>query len=62
MAESWWLLAVAAWCVWLLLWRSERDTAAAVALVVSIAASGATWHELCFNRFADWPSPQEMLH
>lgn len=52
-AEGWWLLAIGAWGVWLLLWRRERDTAAAVALVVSIVASGAAWHDLRFDRFAD---------
>ncbi|MCA9101893.1 MAG: DNA internalization-related competence protein ComEC/Rec2 [Planctomycetales bacterium] len=62
-AESWWLLAVAAWCTWLPLWRRGRSTPAAALLVVSIVASGAAWHELRFNRFADddlgWYAPDD---
>ncbi|MEZ6073847.1 MAG: ComEC/Rec2 family competence protein [Pirellulales bacterium] len=62
-AESWWLLAVAAWCTWLPLWRRGHSTPAAVLLVVSIVASGAAWHELRFNRFAaddlGWYAPDD---
>ena len=49
----WSTAAVAAWILWLVLWRREREQAAAVVLLVSVAASGAAWHHLQWSLFAD---------
>jgi competence protein ComEC len=50
-AGLWWSAALAAWLVWLALWKRAGDRAAAVVLLGSLLAAGAAWHHLCWQAF-----------
>ena len=46
----WWLLAAAAWGLWLWRWRLRQfPRQAAAALLAAVAASGAAWHHVCWS-------------
>ncbi len=47
----WWPLALASWIAWWWLWRSSRLRTAAVALLVSVAATSAGWHHQRWSLF-----------
>ena len=47
----WWLVAVAAWSGWLILWRRGRWQIASGAILLAAAASGAAWHHGCWHLF-----------
>jgi competence protein ComEC len=49
----WWPSAMIAWIIWWTLWRRERTWWAAWGLLVSVAATGATWHHCRWSLFAD---------
>jgi competence protein ComEC len=47
----WWPAAVGAWLVWLAAWRRRLDRVGAVALGISLAACGASWHHARWHLF-----------
>ena len=49
-AETWWTLAVAAWLLWLVAWRTAAQLSA-VLLLVTFAATAACWHNVTWSRF-----------
>jgi len=48
---AWWAVAAAAWLVWLIVWHRRWLRAAAVVLLVSVAATAASWHHCRWSLF-----------
>lgn len=53
LAVGFWLAtAAASWCVWLPLWRKDRQRCSAAALAICLASLGGAWHHFRFDLFA----------
>lgn len=50
-ATAWWIAALAAWFVWWIHYRAERNRLAAVAVLISVASAGAAWHHARWSLF-----------
>jgi competence protein ComEC len=50
-AAVWWTASIAAWALWLVLWRRRWDRRAAVILLVAVMACAGAWHHLRWHVF-----------
>ncbi len=49
----WWVVVLACWPVWLMLWRRGRQRAAAICLLAAVAAAAGSWHHCRWFLFAE---------
>ncbi len=50
---TWSLIAFFQWCLWFGLHAARRDRAAALSLLISLAATGAAWHQCRWSLYRD---------
>ncbi len=48
----WWIAAAVMWCAWLAAWRARRKARAGAWMLVSLAATGAAWHQAQWSLYA----------